>query len=174
MRKITSGILAKQTLPRLELCAAVLGAELAERIKKGLRIRIDEVQYWTDSTIVFAWINATASSFHTFVTNRIARIHELSSPEQWVHVALQDNPADFASRGCSATQLSQKGLWFNGPPFLTTNQEVWKQQTKHMLSTKDPEQRTITTHVLSLIKIDDWTTEIIHHWSFDTLVGITA
>jgi len=29
-----------------------------------------------------------------------------------------------------------------------------------MLNTKDPEQRTITNHVLSLIKIDDWTTEI--------------
>jgi len=28
--------LAKQTLPRLQLCAAVLGAELAERIKKDL------------------------------------------------------------------------------------------------------------------------------------------
>jgi len=43
-----------------------------------------------------------------------------------------------------------------------------------MLSTKDPEQRTITSHVLSLIKIDDWTTEMSHHGSFDTLVGIAA
>jgi len=161
-------------LPRLELCAAVLGAELAERIKKDLRIRIDVVQYWTDSTIVLAWINATASSFHTFVANRIARIHELSNPEQWVHVASEDNPADLASRRCSATQLKHKELWFNGPPFLTTNQETWKQQTKHMLNTKDPEQRTITNHVLSLIKIDDWTTEISHHGSYDTLVGIRA
>jgi len=111
---------------------------------EDLRIRIDEVQYWTDSTIVLAWINATASSFHAFVANRIARIHELSNPEQWGHVASEDNPADLASRGCSATQLKQKELWFNGQPFLTTNQEVWKQQTKHMLHTKDPEQRTIT------------------------------
>jgi len=98
--------LAKQTLPRLELCAAVLRAELAERIKKDLRIRIDEVQYWTDSIIVLAWINTTASSFHTFVANRIARIHELSNPEQWVLVASEDNPADLAPRGCSATQLN--------------------------------------------------------------------
>jgi len=43
-----------------------------------------------------------------------------------------------------------------------------------MLHTKDPEQRTITNHVLSLIKIEDWTTEISHHGSFDTLVGIAA
>jgi len=91
-----------------------------------------------------------------------------------VHVASEDNPAGLASRGCSATQLKQKELWFNGPPFLTTNQEAWKQQTKHMLSTKDPEQRTITNHVLSLIKTDDWTTEISHHGSYDTLVRITA
>jgi len=102
------------------------------------------------------------------------KANELSNPEQWVHVASEGNPADLASRGCSATQLKQKELWFNGPPFLTTNQEVWKQQTKHMLDTKDPEQRTITNHVLSLIKIDESTTEISHHASFDILVGITA
>jgi len=75
-----------------------------------------------------------------------------------VHVASDDNPADLASRGCSATQLKQKELWLNGPPFLITKQEAWKQQTKHMLSTKDPEQRTISNHVLSQIKIADWTT----------------
>jgi len=91
-----------------------------------------------------------------------------------VHVASEDNPADLASRGCSATQLKHKELWFNGPPFLTTNQETWKQQTKQTLNTKDPKQRTITNHVLSLIKIDDWNTEISHHGSFDTLVGIIA
>jgi len=68
--------LANQTLPRLELCAAVLGAKLTERIQEVLRIRIDIVQYWTDSTIVLARINATASSFHTFVASRIVRIHE--------------------------------------------------------------------------------------------------
>jgi len=43
-----------------------------------------------------------------------------------------------AARGCSATQLKRKELWFNGPPFLTTNLETYKQQTKHVLSTKDP------------------------------------
>jgi len=56
--------LAKQTLPRLELCAAVLGADLAGRIQGDLRIRIDNVQYWTDSTIVLGWIIATASHVH--------------------------------------------------------------------------------------------------------------
>jgi len=84
-----------------------------------------------DSTIVLAWIYATASSFHTFVANRIARIHELSNPEQWVHVASEDNPADLASRGCSATQLKRNELWFNGSPFVTTHQEVWKQRTQN-------------------------------------------
>jgi len=95
--------LAKQTLPRLELCAAVLGAELAERIQGDLRIRIDNAQYWTDSTIVLAWIKATASSFHTFVANRIARIHELPNPEQWVHVASEDHSRPCVKRVFSNT-----------------------------------------------------------------------
>jgi len=37
--------LAKQTLSRLELCAAVIGAEQAERIQGDLRVRIDNVQF---------------------------------------------------------------------------------------------------------------------------------
>jgi len=86
--------LAKQTLPRLELCAAVLGAELAERIQGDLMIRIDNVQYWMDSTIVLTSLVATASSFHTFVANRIVQIHEFTSPEQWAHVSSEDNPED--------------------------------------------------------------------------------
>jgi len=36
--------LAKQTLPRLELCAAVLGAELAERIRGDLLIIVSHVR----------------------------------------------------------------------------------------------------------------------------------
>jgi len=98
----------------------MLGAELGERIKRDLRIRIDNVQYWTDSSKVLAWINATASTFYTFVANRIARIHELSNPEKWVHVASEDNPADLASRGCSGERSCG---------------EAWNQQTKHVLST---------------------------------------
>jgi len=86
--------LAKQTLPKLELCAALLGAELAERIQGDLRIWVDSVKYWTDLTIVLTWIDVTASSFHTFVANRISRIQELTNPEQWAHVASEDNPAD--------------------------------------------------------------------------------
>jgi len=71
------------------------------------------------------------------VENRIARTHELTNPEQWAHVSSEDNTADLASRGCSATQLKRKELWICGQPFLTTNQEAWKQQTEHVLSKKE-------------------------------------
>jgi len=116
---------AKQTLPRLELCAAVLGVELAKKIQGDLMTRIDNVQYWTDSTIVLAWINATASSFHTFVANRIARTHELKNSEQWAHVSSEDNPAYLASRECSATQLTRND---NKPRILKTTNKARAEQ----------------------------------------------
>lgn len=43
------------TIPRLELCGAVVGTHLYEKISKSLRVRFSRVFCWTDSTIVLGW-----------------------------------------------------------------------------------------------------------------------
>ncbi|XP_037942526.1 uncharacterized protein LOC119675399 [Teleopsis dalmanni] len=110
--------LKKQTLPRLELSAAVLAAELSVRVKSDLQEKDQPVFLWTDSEIVLSWINSQSSSFQTFVANRVARIQTLTLSEQWRHVRSKDNPADVLSIGLPARALSICVLWFQGPFFL--------------------------------------------------------
>lgn len=44
------------SLPRLELCAALLLSRLKEVVKRALRAPIQGVHLWSDSTITLCWI----------------------------------------------------------------------------------------------------------------------
>ncbi|GBN10127.1 hypothetical protein AVEN_214037-1 [Araneus ventricosus] len=44
------------TIPRLELCAAVLLANLAQKTIKSMKISFHSTVLWTDSSIVLTWI----------------------------------------------------------------------------------------------------------------------
>ncbi|ERL87422.1 hypothetical protein D910_04816 [Dendroctonus ponderosae] len=105
----------KQTLPRLELLAAHLSAKLMAKIKNILNISISKTVYFTDSTIVLAWIRLEPSSLKTFVANRVARIIELSHVIEWNHVVSEDNAADIISRGVNPKELVKNNIWFQGP-----------------------------------------------------------
>ncbi|KAH8367006.1 hypothetical protein KR084_006482, partial [Drosophila pseudotakahashii] len=89
-------------------------------------------------------------------------------------VSSEDNPADLVSRGCSAQQLRHRSFWFCGPSFLTTEQETWKQAAKPIFDGKDLERRNINTQVMAATANSDWTNEINHHGSFNTLITITG
>lgn len=78
--------------------------------------------YWTDSTVVLAWIRAPSNKWKTFVANRVAEIQELTNTN-WEHVETAMNPADLLSRGMSATELQQSDLWWKGPHWLC-NEEI--------------------------------------------------
>ncbi|XP_070068136.1 uncharacterized protein [Drosophila takahashii] len=166
--------LVKQTLLRLELCAAVLVAELADIVKTDLPFDMQEVYYWTDSEIVLAWITASVSSFHTFVANRVSRIHEISMPEQWVHVASEQNPADLVSRECKAPQLQQHELWFNGPTFLKKEPREWGRGIKKGIIYEGPEKRKVTANIVISAENNGWIDNINHRGSFKVLLRVTV
>lgn len=93
------------TLPRLELCGPVLLVNLMERMINYLDLKWRQKFYWTDSTIVLAWIGSPAKRWQVFVANRISNIHDKTSPSEWRHVRSKDNPADLISRGTMPEQL---------------------------------------------------------------------
>jgi len=74
------------TIPRLELSAAALAVQLDKLIRAELDVKLCRSWFWTDSSIVLSYIKNVDKRFKTFVANRVAIIHEGSSPTQWRHV----------------------------------------------------------------------------------------
>ena len=42
----------------------------------------------------------------------------------WAHIPGTDNPADLASRGVNPLSLASSALWWNGPTWLSSQEEV--------------------------------------------------
>lgn len=93
----------RMTIPRLELSGAVVACRLFDFLEEELEVPINQTIFWTDSTIVLGYIRNESRRFKTFVGNRISKIHDTTSPEQWRHVGTDLNPADIASRGIEAS-----------------------------------------------------------------------
>ncbi|XP_062713979.1 uncharacterized protein LOC134290792 [Aedes albopictus] len=119
--------LKQQSIPRLELCGALLAAELYKKVAASLRITA-ETYFWVDSTIVICWLNSTPSTWTTFVANRVSEIQLATQNCTWNHVSGQHNPADHISRGLSAEILLHNELWWKGPQWLTLDQQFWPSQ----------------------------------------------
>lgn len=113
------------TIPRLELCGAVLLSKLVEKLKEALSVKINNIFYWTDSMVVLHWIKNTSSSFKTFIANRVAIIQDQTNIENWGHVSSHDNPADIISRGALPNELINSNLWLHGPSWLLSSQDHW-------------------------------------------------
>ncbi|GFT20251.1 uncharacterized protein TNCV_4060461 [Trichonephila clavipes] len=103
---------ATLTIPRLELCAAVLLVKLVKRVVAALQLETTELYLWSDSMIVLTWLRREPMDLKTFV------IQELYPNQLWRHVPSDQNPADLVSRGVDPDKLLQQNLWFNGPTFL--------------------------------------------------------
>ncbi|XP_049869025.1 uncharacterized protein LOC126368869 [Pectinophora gossypiella] len=116
--------IAPTTIPRLELCAAVLGAQLAAATTQALRIKIDRHVYWSDSKIVLCWLRTTRRT-KTFVANRVGTIKELTDPYSWRYVPTSQNPADLVSRGVDPREIANSVMWWQGPSFLQQEESLW-------------------------------------------------
>ncbi|GFX74759.1 integrase catalytic domain-containing protein [Trichonephila clavipes] len=106
------------SIPRLEQCETVLTAKLMKKVKEALNLQITAVHFWSDSTIVISWIHRESRELKTFVANRVSKIHQLSSRDQWHHIASEPNPADVLSRGLLPKELRDDSLWGHGPELL--------------------------------------------------------
>ncbi|XP_044250699.1 uncharacterized protein [Drosophila takahashii] len=110
--------LKQQSLPRLELCAALLLSQLIRSITSGLRHKNITVFGWSDSSIVLSWLSYAPAQLKTFVGNRTSEILDTIPRSAWRHVDSKTNPADCASRGLMAADLIDFHLWWNGPEWL--------------------------------------------------------
>ncbi|XP_061166393.1 uncharacterized protein LOC133175314 [Saccostrea echinata] len=105
------------TIPRLELCAAVLATEIAEFVRDQLKIPAEDFHFFSDSQIVLGYISNESRRFYVYVGNRVARIRLFSKPSQWRFVQSELNPADVATRLVHPSTL-QDSSWICGPNSL--------------------------------------------------------
>ena len=111
------------TIPRLELCAAVLAVEIAEIVVDQLSLTNEDVRYYTDSRVVLGYINNKTRRFYVYVCNRVERILRTAQSEQWTYISTHQNPADSGTRCLQAAEL-QQSTWLLGPSHLHLSGET--------------------------------------------------
>ncbi|XP_070068063.1 uncharacterized protein [Drosophila takahashii] len=124
------------SLPRLELCGALLLSEMAESILPHMPVLSSKLHCWTDSTIVLAWLAKPACQWTTFVANRVTKITQSTEAANWAHVQSEHNPADLASRGVPLQDLIDNSLWWHGPTWLSKPRDQWPSQSTDLQVTE--------------------------------------
>ncbi|XP_045463807.1 uncharacterized protein LOC123673366 [Harmonia axyridis] len=139
------------TIPKLELCGATLLSDLMNKVKDSIKISFNKTYYWSDSTIVLAWIRSSPSLLKTFVANRVAQIQNLTDPDCWNYINTSENPADLLSRGVPPTKLINSSLWFHGPKWLVHSDSDWPMNE---LSIPTPNDLPEMKHIKTFLSID--------------------
>ena len=163
----------RMTIPRLELCGALVMARLLRHISVTLDISTGNVFAWTDSRVVLSWLHGDPRRFKIFVGNRVAEILDLVSPTAWRHVRGKDNPADCASRGLYPSQLANCKLWWQGPEWLGLPESNWPVLDQY--SALDPGDEEVVSHVV--LHNDTESRELPLLWrvsSYTRLIRVTA
>ena len=141
--------LKTRTTPQLELCGANLLARLMATTRQTLGVPLEDVWTYTDSTVVLGWLGGESGRYCVFSGHRIAATTILVPYKHWQHVPTDENPADAASRGMTATELKEHSLWWHGPSWLSSDPVVFPRQptASHLAKEREkeikPEHKTV-------------------------------
>lgn len=130
----------KLTIPRLELCGALLLARLMKQVLTNSKIKFSKIHFWTDSKIVLAWINGNPKRWTTFVMNQVIKINAITPKEDWGYISTKSNPADCASRGIYGSELVNHALWWSGPKY----NEMYNEMKNETFETKEEIKNIVT------------------------------
>lgn len=161
------------SIPRLELAAAVTSSKMSVMLKSELEMTIDEEFFWTDSQVVLAYINNEARRFHVFVANRVQLIREITKSDQWYYVDTAQNPADHASRGLDATDISLTN-WLSGPKFLWEQEVCPSPNPSTCLLVGDPEVKSIHVFTTQVRESKDVLSRLNRFSTWTTLVKVIS
>ncbi|XP_050062939.1 uncharacterized protein LOC126552290 [Aphis gossypii] len=163
------------TIPRLELCGALLLSELmvearTELARIGLALQSTDINLWTDSTVVIGWIQAEVQ-LKTFVANRVTQIRDMTEIKMWRYVPTSDNPADLISRGVPVESiLSSDSIWWCGPSWLQQDITYWP--NRFIPTDELPELRPLNLALAVTEVNSQWLLERCSKWT--NLLRITA
>ena len=141
------------SIPKLELEAATLGAELAGFCESKMTTTISSKHFWTDSTATLGWIQSKQRQ-KMYMANRLTKIHENSNQENWRHIPGKMNPADRGTRGLTPSDIPK--LWLQPPDFLSKPQDSWnfaEDSDPHICATQATQ---LQTPVIEVDKFSTW------------------
>lgn len=114
------------TIPKMELHAIFLLAELYTDVAKSIRAHISRFYAYSDSEIAIAWVRKVTDAIEDGnVRRKVVKIKKLISPADVHHVSSENNIADGPSRGLTPEKFME-GLdqWVNGPDWIRTHEDL--------------------------------------------------
>ncbi|XP_062538270.1 uncharacterized protein LOC134206557 [Armigeres subalbatus] len=163
-----------QTIPRLELCGAVLAAQLYEKVRTSIKTSANGY-FWTDSTCVLRWLQAYPTTWTTFVANRTAKIQSITEGCRWSHVPGIQNPADLISRGIAPQDIIDNQFWWRGPTWLEESSDKWPRSLEPLTSGEEESEKRRTIIATTASSVSEFNQEYISKFSsYNDLIRRTA
>ena len=125
-----------QTMPRLELLAAELGAELSKYLSNTIlsKFHTSQIILWSDSQFVLSWISSSKHLRQQLIQHRVQLIRDITSQSTWRYCLTSSNPADLITRGLDAKAfISKQQSWNQGPAWLMKPTQEWPTVTDNQL-----------------------------------------
>ena len=170
MAKTKVSPIKRLSIPRLELCGAVIVTRLLKHVSNILQVPLSKTFAWMVSSIVLHWLLGNPKRFKTFVGNRVAKITEAMPPNCWRHVSSKHNPVDCVSRGLLPSELIDHQLWWKGPHWLMLESSRWPELS--VLTDPPPQGMDICLVASSNIVKPVVTSE--HYSNYARLIRVTA
>jgi hypothetical protein len=122
----------KISIPRMELVEALLAVRLAHKIIDSLRMELEAVRYFTDSSAVLGMLNKDSASFLEFVGTRVSEIRIKSDPnKEWFWIPGELNLADQGTRPTVLPKDMAPGTPYqDGLPWMRDPVEAWPVKKK--------------------------------------------
>lgn len=158
------------SIPRLELCGALLLSELIGWAKKLLEPRKVEVVTFSDSQVVLHWLRSHPSKWKPYVASRTSKILENVPSEYWFYVHTSKNPADLASKGVLPSQFVESELWWKGPHLenISETESSLTQEEQEVLE----KERKVVIHNFQTKKVEnDFLTKYSSHFELCFIVS---
>jgi hypothetical protein len=112
----------EDSIPRLELAAAVMLAKLMSRVRITLNVDLRECFLFSDATVVLCWLSKPPDEWKTFVSNRVSLIQNHVPYSQWFYISTRNNPAGAGSASvggdCAARLPLVAGAMFSVDVFF--------------------------------------------------------
>ena len=102
------------SIPRLELNAAVEAAANSAFLRKEMKKKPDALNLYTDSMIVMGYLSNRDKRFSKYVERRVDLVLGRSQLSEWHYVHTSENPADIATRSHTPRELLST-TWLTGP-----------------------------------------------------------